>query len=319
MSGGLSRALAVTNPDSHAAWQAAEWHRKGRAADAALMDRIAGRPQAEWITGPNPRPIVEAHTKAAARAGQTAVLVAYHIPNRDCGHYSAGGAQDGASYRAWIEQFAAGLGDRRAYVVVEPDAVAQVAAGCARAAAERFGLLAYAVDRLKRQPHARVYLDAGNSGWIPETGRLIGPLKASGAARADGFALNVSNFQTNEDSQRYGDSLSSGLGGAHYVVDTSRNGNGPYTDTDAEAWCNPPGRALGTAPTGRTGHRLLDAYLWIKRPGESDGTAEEGQPRGSGGRPTRWTSHATPRRDSRRPNAGRRGTEATEVTEIWNE
>jgi endoglucanase len=276
------------NPDSSAARQAAEWRGAGRTADAALMDRIATRPQAEWITGPNPQAVVEARTKAAARAGRTAVLVAYHIPNRDCGLYSVGGAQDGAGYRAWVEQFAAGLGDRAAYVIVEPDAVAQVVAGCpAVAAAERYGLLAYAVDRFKRKPNTRVYLDAGNAGWIPQAGRLVGPLGASGVAQADGFSLNVSNFQTNEVSRHYGDLLSSRLGGKHYVVDTSRNGKGPYTGTDSEAWCNPPGRALGTPPTDRTGHALLDAYLWIKRPGESDGTCRGGPAAGEW-----WPSYA---------------------------
>ncbi|GFH79734.1 hypothetical protein Sgou_44040 [Streptomyces gougerotii] len=62
-----------------------------------------------------------------------------------------------------------------------------------------------------------------------------------------------------------------------FVVDTSRNGNGPFTDGDpAERWCNPPGRALGEAPTTRTGDDLVDAYLWIKRPGESDGECKGG-------------------------------------------
>jgi endoglucanase len=57
-----------------------------------------------------------------------------------------------------------------------------------------------------------------------------------------------------------------------YVVDTSRNGNGPH-DTD---WCNPPGRALGLRPAidpDRAQHPWLNAYLWVKRPGESDGDA----------------------------------------------
>ncbi|RKN54957.1 endoglucanase, partial [Streptomyces klenkii] len=69
------------------------------------------------------------------------------------------------------------------------------------------------------------------------------------------------------------------LGGAHFVIDTSRNGNGPYEGTD-EPWCNPPGRALGDAPTAGTGDPLVDAYLWIKRPGESDGECRGGPPAG---------------------------------------
>ncbi|MET7702767.1 glycoside hydrolase family 6 protein [Streptomyces sp. NPDC005485] len=275
-----------TEPDSLAARQAAEWRRAGRTTDAALMDRIAARPQADWLNGPDPGPLVRARTTAAARAGRTAVLAAYYIPNRDCGQYSVGGAPTAADYRAWVDEFAAALGDRGAYVIVEPDAVAQVVAGCTRVVAkERYALLAYAVDRLKRQPGTHVYLDAGNSGWIPEAWRMVEALKTSGAERADGVALNVSNFQTDKASSAYGDWLSKDLGGKHYVIDTSRNGNGPYAGTDT--WCNPPGRALGTPPTTRTDNPLLDAYLWIKRPGESDGTCRGGPAAGQW-----WPSYA---------------------------
>ncbi|NEE07199.1 glycoside hydrolase family 6 protein, partial [Streptomyces sp. SID7499] len=65
-------------------------------------------------------------------------------------------------------------------------------------------------------------------------------------------------------------------------IDTSRNGNGPYTGGDpAESWCNPPGRALGEAPTTQTGDERVDAYLWIKRPGESDGDCKGGPKAGA--------------------------------------
>ncbi len=78
----------------------------------------------------------------------------------------------------------------------------------------------------------------------------------------------------------------------HFVLDTSRNGQGPwnlgdpetgnddaaafevtygYATTDPEIWCNAPGRGLGLRPSTRTGHPLADAFLWIKVPGESDG------------------------------------------------
>ncbi|MFG2499568.1 glycoside hydrolase family 6 protein [Streptomyces sp. NPDC048441] len=266
------------DPNSAAARQAAQWRSQGYTAKARLINRIAGRAQALWLNDPEPGPAVRAATEAAARQRRTAVLVAYFIPHRDCGDYSAGGAATAGEYRRWIDQFAAGIGDRPAYVIVEPDAVAQKIAGCAKAdARERYGLLAYAVGRIKARPHARVYLDAGNSGWIPDERRLVAPLRQAGVSRADGFALNVSNYHTNTVSSAYGNRLSRELGGAkHFVVDSSRNGNGPYTGSGANSWCNPPGRALGTPPTTRTGASALDAYLWIKRPGESDGTCRGG-------------------------------------------
>jgi endoglucanase len=65
----------------------------------------------------------------------------------------------------------------------------------------------------------------------------------------------------------------------HFVIDTSRNGQGPWVPgayPDAMDWCNPPGRGLGYAPTMATGNELIDAYLWIKIPGESDGECTRG-------------------------------------------
>jgi endoglucanase len=78
---------------------------------------------------------------------------------------------------------------------------------------------------------------------------------------------------------------------AHFVIDTSRNGNGPNDMSDYAAapynqppsvisalraanWCNPPGATLGPKPQAvpaPTTFPLLDAYLWVKTPGESDG------------------------------------------------
>ena len=65
----------------------------------------------------------------------------------------------------------------------------------------------------------------------------------------------------------------------HFVVDTSRNGQGPWTPPaypDPQDWCNPPGRGLGVRPTADTGNALIDAFLWIKIPGESDGECTRG-------------------------------------------
>jgi len=66
----------------------------------------------------------------------------------------------------------------------------------------------------------------------------------------------------------------------HFVIDTSRNGQGPWTPTasypDPQDWCNPPERGLGPRPTADTGNALLDAYLWVKIPGESDGECTRG-------------------------------------------
>jgi endoglucanase len=143
-------------------------------------------------------------------------------------------------------------------------------------------MLDQAVRILQRQPHVRVYVDAGNASWIKDLDGLTSALRRSGVGRADGFALNVSNFETTAASERYGARLSSRLSGAHFVVDTSRNGAGqprPGAGKDPHrSWCNPVGVRLGTPPTTRTGNPLVDAYLWVKQPGDSDGTCGDGAP-----------------------------------------
>ncbi|MEU9734980.1 glycoside hydrolase family 6 protein [Streptomyces sp. NPDC048002] len=268
------------DPDSPAVRQAEAWQREGRTEDARALRRIADRPAALWPAGEtDPAPRVREATAAAAAAGRTAVFVAYDIPHRDCGQHSAGGAADADAYRAWTDRFAEALGASRAVVVLEPDAVAHIVDGCTPAEyhAERERLLGEAIRRFKRQPNTKVYLDAGNPSWIKEPLRLVEPLRRAGVDDADGFALNVSNFQTDAVTREYGLTLSRALGGTHFVVDSSRNGNGPLPGV----WCNPPGRALGTPPTTDTGEPHLDAYLWVKRPGESDGTCDGGPSAGS--------------------------------------
>ncbi len=88
---------------------------------------------------------------------------------------------------------------------------------------------------------------------------------------ADGFALNVSNFYTTKQNLRYGRKISRLVQKKHFIIDTSRNGNGSNGE-----WCNPLGRAIGHIPTVQTSHRLADAYLWVKPPGESDGECNGG-------------------------------------------
>ncbi|MFI6350694.1 glycoside hydrolase family 6 protein [Streptomyces sp. NPDC050560] len=268
-----------TDPDSPAAWQVRQWREQGRDDDAKVLQRVAQRPVAIWPAGQDPARMMGAATEGARGQGKAALFVAYDIPHRDCGQHSAGGAQDGDAYRGWIDRFARAIGDTRAWVVLEPDAVAHIVDGCTPREYhdERYALLSGAIDRLKQQPHTRVYLDAGNPAWIRDPWQLREPLARAGLAHADGFSLNVSNFQTNADTIRYGRKLSQFVGDKHFVIDTSRNGNGPLPGRDGgAAWCNPPGRALGTPPTTRTGDPLVDAFLWIKRPGESDGTCRGG-------------------------------------------
>jgi endoglucanase len=266
------------NPDGNAARQVAAYVKSGKNEDAEQIRKIAEQPTGEWIGPENPEQEAQGFTEAAAKAGRTALLVLYDIPHRDCGQYSQGGAADGNTYRAWIDGVAAGIGDRLATVVLEPDAVLHLVDGCTPEEfhEERYDLLKGAITKLKSLKNTKVYLDAGNAGW-GHPDQIFEPLERAGIDLADGFAVNVSNFYSTKDSIAYGKQLSAKVGDKHFVIDTSRNGNGPYTAGKAdENWCNPPGRELGEPPTTKTADPLVDAYLWVKRPGESDGTCKGG-------------------------------------------
>ena len=265
-------------PDGPARAQADAW-RSSRPADAAQMDKIAAQPQADWFGGwsGDVRAAVAARVDAAAAAGGVPVLVAYDIPQRDCGGWSSGGAATADAYRAWIRSFAGGIGTRRALVVLEPDALAGLDCLDAQSRESRLALLRDAIAVLTALPRTSVYLDGGHSRWHPAA-EMAARLAAAGVADAQGVSLNVSNFVATGELIAYGRELAAATGGKHFVIDTSRNGLGPAPDGQ---WCNPPGRALGERPAGPTAEPRLDALLWIKRPGESDGSCGGGPPAGS--------------------------------------
>jgi endoglucanase len=265
-----------------AAQQARAW-RAARPADAAQMDKIAQSSWSRWLGDWNTdiaaaaRREVDTITAACALP----VLVAYNIPNRDCGGHSGGGAGSPEAYRTWIRGLNSGIAGRRAVVVLEPDALALQ---CADAGdnAERYGLLRDAVEVLSASSNIAVYIDAGHSGWHAAAD-MAARLQNSGISKARGFTLNVSNFRTTADEIAYGTAIVQALGGGKtFVIDTSRNGLG-YSGE----WCNPSGRALGARATAATGNANVDAFYWIKTPGLSDGTCNGGPAAG-----TWWPEYA---------------------------
>lgn len=329
-------------------------------ADAQLLGSI---PSASWFTGGTPDEVragVDRVVTDAASQGKLPVLVAYNVPYRDCALYSAGGAADTDEYIAWIDGFAAGVGDRDAVVIIEPDGLGVIPhyttldgtvdscrpaeADPATAADERFVQLNHAVDAFAALPNVTSYLDGTNAAWL-NVGEISSRLVRAGVDRATGFFLNVSNYLFTQNSTAYGTWVSSciayatevvpgaygdcgnqywnggpandwqgvamsqygewsadaadpalntsgvdsrytqQLGGVaptkRFIIDTSRNGLGPWqypagAYPQHEDWCNPPGRGLGARPTTETGSQLVGAYLWVKVPGESDGQCYRG-------------------------------------------
>jgi endoglucanase len=258
-------------PDTWAA-KAAQMLQTSSPEEAALAEKIAEQPAAEWFSYPYEAigAEVDRYVSAAASAGTLPVLVPYHLPNRDCGQYSGGGAEDPQGYRDWAAAFVDAIGDRPAVVVLEPDSLPQLDT-CLSAPdqAQRLELTRSFAEALSALPSTVVYLDAGHSSWV-RADIMAERLLQAGIAEVRGFSLNVSNYQRDANLLQYGHDLIARLGiDTHFIIDSSRNGNGPAAGPDN--WCNPAGRALGRAPTADTDDLALDGYLWVKRPGESDG------------------------------------------------
>jgi endoglucanase len=258
--------------------QAAQWVAQNPSDSRAplIQDRIASTPAGTWFTQHNPGTVqgqVDAVVGAASAAGQVPILVVYNVPNRDCGGASGGGAPNHSEYRTWIDQVAAGLAGRPAYIVLEPD-VLPIMSSCMSPdqQAQVQASMAYAGQTLKAaSSQARVYFDIGHSNWLSPgeaANRLLG---AQVTANADGIATNTSNYRTTEDEIAWATAVLDGVGDSDLgaVIDTSRNGNGPLGDE----WCDPAGRAIGTESTTQTGNARIDAFLWVKLPGEADGCA----------------------------------------------
>lgn len=278
------------DPQSRAAGLTRQW-RTSRPDDARAIEKIARQPVALWVGDWNAdaESYVRRRVNKIAGDGALPVFVLYNIPNRDCGQHSAGGAGHAGRYRAWIEAVARGIGSRPAVVILEPDALPQLTDCLSpEARSERIALIRHAVEVFRKLDATAVYVDAGHSDWVPAP-EMARRLRVAGIEGATGFSLNVSNYKTTEAIVAYGAQVSAAVGGKPFVIDTSRNGNGPPPTAAATeaSWCNPQGRALGAPPTADTGHPLVHAFLWIKAPGESDGECNGGPKAGDW-----WTEQA---------------------------
>jgi endoglucanase len=215
---------------------------------------------------------VKTYAKKANRAGRTPLVALYAIPGRDCGGYSSGGLSH-ASYKRWVKRIAAGLRGRHAMAILEPDALGLL--GSCGGQGDRLGTLRYATQVLTKAG-VWVYIDAAHNAWVKPhvmAKRLLG----AGVKQARGFSVNVASFVRTDIEKRYAKKIikalkKRGVQRTHYVMDTSRNGNGQRTGND---WCNPRHARLGRNPEV-VAQKKLDAYLWVKAPGESDGSCNGG-------------------------------------------
>lgn len=295
----------------------------GQARADALV--LAGFPSATWFTKGTPAEAQAAVKKlvdAAAAKNAVPTVVAYNLPHRDCSQYSAGGAKSKAEYQAWIDAFAAGIADHKAVVILEPDGLGIIPfhtdlsgkeewckpsdADKATAAKERYELLAYAVDKLRANPHAAVYLDGTHSGWLG-VGDIASRLVKAGVQRASGFFINVSNYEPNDRLVDYGTWISQCIQYATRAGDS--NGHfercasqySPASPNDYATWAKSRKWYADNVgkPAGPLSHFVIDTSrngkgAWAPKPGTSYKDAQtwcNPPDRGLGVRPTTRTGN----------------------------
>ena len=284
--------------------------------EAAAITAMEAVPQAIWFSKGTPEEVQGAVSNAMVRAAQDRslrVLVTNNRPYRDCAGFSAGGAQNTAAYEAWIDGFARGIGNERALVILEPDTTGMipysssldgsadlcrptVTDGSGRmvpapgaSADESYAQIRYAAASLaKHAPNALVYLDGTHAAWLP-VGETAYRLHRSGVQGAQGFAVNVSNFQRTSRSIQYGTWISTCL---HYATRVAKDAGTPAAfrrcasqpmgdgARDEGAWANTEAWYVQNAPgnsnpavfahfvidTGRNGRGPLDAAHYADAP-----------------------------------------------------
>lgn len=198
-------------------------------------------------------------------------FVLYNLPNRDLGQYSKGGANDAMEYLKFLQEFCNGIQDTSPIIIYEPDALPHTTQMDNKLSEYRLNLMREGINVLTEESNSYVYVDIGHSNWLEpkDAAELITRVSND---RVRGFSVNVSNYRSTKESIEWALKICEYNEDWHFVIDTSRNGNGPHGND----WCNPPGRLVGETPTCNTGEEKCDAFLWIKIPGESDGTGNGG-------------------------------------------
>jgi endoglucanase len=292
-SGGQNSGAGAPNPLLGQTWwdQNTKWNptwngyrslmRRGRREDALKVLRLAETPQFKWF-GMWEQPVIGKLRGMFEQAGDSVPLLAvFGDEHQGCGSpgtNTSGGLGQNTRYRSWIDQVARGIGSDEVVIAFEPDSLGLIECLRPSLRAPRLRALAYGVTALSKLPNATVYVEAGAPDW-QDVRTMARKLRAVGVSRVRGFMLNATHHVTTAKNLRYGAKLSRAVGGKHFIVNTSHNGNGPLYRNGHTIWCNPPNAAAGPLPTTDTRHPKADAFLWVERPGYSNGSCNGGPAR----------------------------------------
>ncbi|MGA9859991.1 MAG: glycoside hydrolase family 6 protein [Solirubrobacteraceae bacterium] len=264
-----------------------------------LLAKIALRPRMRWFGAWYPDSGIQQTIRtyiANVTGGDPNVLAQVAVFRLDPWEHAAcsrlPSAADQASYRRWIEAFAAGIGSSRVALLLQPD----LPFGLCVPHHSRLplSLVAWAAGVFNALPHTTVYIDAGAADW-PTVPQAVALLRAAGISHARGFGLNATHYDSTAHELAFGARVARALAadhipGRHFVINTASNGrpftyqqyHGPNFDNAAVCRSRTATRCvtLGIPPTwqvaARQWHlsahdralaaRYADGYLWLGRP-----------------------------------------------------
>jgi glycosyl hydrolase family 6/Big-like domain-containing protein len=270
--------------------------------EVALLEKIASEPETQRISsfsqGGGPGAIYSQTQKLfchnfLADPEAVPVISTYFL------HPNLGGCATPRQIRAYeptfhrrVNELAEGTGNRPAVFLVEIDGLGS--SSCMARQGDLSLWLAqikYEAMKLISLPHTLVYVEGGYSDSNSPS-YTAKALKAIGIKKLSGFWTNDTHINWTINEIRWGEKVSRLTGGAHFVINTAQNGNGPLinkhrTTQGNEDLCNPPNRALGPEPRANTGYPNVDAFIWASTPGISSGTCSGGTASG-----TFWVARA---------------------------
>jgi endoglucanase len=288
---GLRWGLYTSHDEVYPAYLAA------RGEDRRLLGRIALQPRVRWFGAWYDDPEAAAREYIRNSTGGDAdvlsQLAVFRLdPWEGAACRSLPTAAQQASYRQWIDAFAAGIGSARVAMILQPDLPFEMCVPHHSQLPMR--LVSYAAQVFSALPRTSVYIDAGAADWA-SVSNAVSMLRAAGVRYTRGFALNGTHYDSTAHEIMFGQKIARALAGAHipgrhFVINTSDNGR-PFTyqqyhgqSFDNAAVCQtgssqrcvtlgiPPTTNVASAKWGlsararRVASRLVDAYLWFGRP-----------------------------------------------------
>ena len=270
-------------------------------AQKSVLDKIIQRPKTTWFGQWQPdneitdrvRKYIELTT-----GGDPEVLVQVAIfrmvpwEEEACNRLPTAAEQ--ASYKRWIDGFAAGVGSTHMAIIMQPDAPFALCAPGKSKLPSR--MIKAAVRTLSALPNTSVYIDGGAADWQREDPKkALKFLLPMGIRYARGFALNSTHYDSTARQVRFAAAISKalakrGVPGKYGVINTAANGRpfkgyqkGGKIFAKARACTSVDDRlcvTLGIPPTvdvadpgwGLTAHvgalaqTYVDAYMWFGRP-----------------------------------------------------